>query len=902
MNNKKKVIGVCVTKIHDQGHSDLVNQLHYHAQLNDYKLLIFNSFVDFYNNDRFDEGAKSIYDIINFDIVDALVILDECFFNKDIVKNIISRAKEKSVPVITVDAEYDGCFSIIANIRNSYKEIIRHVICDHGAKDTFYIAGLKYNDPSSVERIDCYKEALEECGLEFNDSMVAYGEYWDGPARKIVGDLIRSGNKIPQAIFCANDYMAFAACEELSAHGYKVPDDVIVVGFDGVTKNTYFSPQLTTCIKNVDMISKLCVETTEKALNENYEPTKVLCDFSAYYSESCGCGKLSNDDYRKAAQELYTTFDEITSHEDFMQSWRDRVLEINDMNTLFNVISGSILEESYVCINSDFLASAMDIGPESKKSGYSDEVVVISSRYTYTDSDSTEKLSIKDIIPNLNQWYNDNTTYILNAIYVGNEVCGYYAVKSDYIFNCRNKIKRVLNTLNVAFNVAINHFREVKMSKLIEAASLTNPVTGLPNLKGTAKWFEEFSQKAESHDMALSISVYGLPKYTYIMENYGIHDVEDALRFVAESLKISNPVDCFIGHISEDEFAIINYYKDMGAIGDTINKATSVFFSVIEGYNTTSGKEYYVEVNCGCTVINPGWGGSLESFIKFANSEMYMNRLKSGTGNVIKEETTPKEHYKAFDLLIEKNLFNYHFQPIVNAKTGTIFGYEALMRTDASIGMTPLEVLATAREYNRLYEIERATMFNIMERYAHEPEKFGDCKVFINTIPGYFLNDDDMRILNDKYSQYMDKFVFELTEQDTISDNELNAIKRLSGEHIENQIAIDDYGTGHSNIVNLIRYTPQVIKIDRFLISEIDRNQNKQMFVRSTIEFAKINNIKVLAEGVETSNELKMVIDLGVDLIQGFYTGRPAYEPITSINEDIRKEILRANPLYGQDI
>ncbi len=902
MNKSKKVIGVCLTKIHDQGHSDFINRLHLNALEKGYKLIIFNSFVDFYNNDLFDEGAKSVYDLINFDVIDILVILDECFYNKDIVKAIISKAHENDVPVVTVNSKYDGCFSIIENHYDSYKKIIKHVILEHNATDTFYIAGLKHNDPSSVERLNCYKDALSECGIEFDENKVAYGEYWDGPARKIVGDLIRSNSKIPQAFFCANDYMAFAVCEELEYHGFKVPEDVVVTGFDGVDKNLYFSPQLTTCATNLEKVTLLCVEACEMALVDKKEPCELVCDYSEFYSESCGCGKLTNNDFRKTSQKLYTTFDEITSHEDFMQSWRDRILEINDMNSLFNVLSGSILEESYVCINSDFLASAMDIGPESKKNGFSDEVVIISSRYTYTNSDNTEKLSTKDLIPNFSSWSNDNTVYILNAIYVGNEVCGYYAVKSDYVFNCRNKIKRVLNTINIAFNVAINHFRQVKMSKKIEAASLTNPVSGLPNLKGTAKWFEEFSEKAENHDLSLSVSVYGLPKYTYILENYGITDAEDAIRFVAESLKIANPVNCFIGHISEDEFAIINYYKDMGVIGETINNATSVFYSVIEGYNTTSGKEYYVEVNCGCTVINPGWSGSLESFIKFANSEMYMNRLKSGMGNVIKEETTPKEHYKAFELLIEKNLFNYHFQPIVNAKTGTIFGYEALMRTDASIGMTPLEILATAREYNRLYEIERATMFNIMERYAHEPEKFGDCKVFINTIPGHFLNDDDMRILNEKYSKYMDKFVFELTEQDTISDNELNAIKRLSGEHIENQIAIDDYGTGHSNIVNLIRYTPQVIKIDRFLISEIDRNQNKQMFVRSTIEFAKINNIKVLAEGVETSNELKMVIDLGVDLIQGFYTGRPAYEPITSISEDIRKEILRANPLYGQDI
>ena len=119
----------------------------------------------------------------------------------------------------------------------------------------------------------------------------------------------------------------------------------------------------------------------------------------------------------------------------------------------------------------------------------------------------------------------------------------------------------------------------------------------------------------------------------------------------------------------------------------------------------------------------------------------------------------------------------------------------------------------------------------------------------------------------------------------------------MSGETGVGQIAIDDYGTGYSNIVNLMRYSPQIIKIDRFLVADIHTDQNKQMFVKSTIDFARLNDIKVLAEGVETSDELRMVITLGVDYVQGYYTGRPVAEPIPVIAENIRKESEEANQL-----
>lgn len=896
MLKDKKVIGVCLTKIQDIRRSDYANRLHYIARSAGYKLIFFNSFVDFFNNDSFDEGAKSVYDLINYDIVDALVILQDSFYKRSVADEIINRARSFDVPTVIINGTSDGCWSITTDYKDALKSVMTHIVKDHGVTDTFFMAGGK-GDIESEKRICIYKEVMEENGLAFEEARVGYGDFWEDPTRRVVNSLISDGKKPPRAIFCANDYMAFAVCNELSKFGYRIPEDVIVTGFDGVPAAEHFSPQLTTCREDIETLAKLTVEAVTKALGDKNVTENLISKFVPFISESCGCKKLSNKDYHDAAARLYNTMDATEMHENFMYAWIDRILKNPDTNILYDTLAGCSLENSFVCVNNDFLASIMDTGHPKQGKPFSDELVLIPSKYSSCLPENQSKMNLSDMVPDLNGWADDDSSYILSSIYVDDQVCGYYAVNTDHILGCKHKIKRVLKTINIAFNIAVNYFRQANLRLSIEKAAVTNPITGLPNLKGTVKWFEEYSAIEKNRNRALSVSVYGLPKYTYIYENYGIDAAEDALRFVAESLKIANPTECYIGHIAEDEFIVINYYNDPNDIGEVIQKATSVFFSVIEGYNTSSGKEYFVEVNCGCTVVHQGWSGSLEGFIKFANSEMYMNRLKQGMGSAVKEEADPKEFYKAFNLLIDKNLFNYHFQPIVSAKTGNVVAYEALMRTDASIGMNPLEILDAAKEYNRLYDIEKATMFNVIGRYVNEQERFGDAKVFINTIPGYFLNDDDISLINQKYGNYMDRFVFELTEQNTVSDEELTCIKKLGGVQIDNQIAIDDYGTGHSNIVNLMRYAPHIIKIDRFLITDIHKNQNKQMFVRNTIEFAKINNIKVLAEGVETSNELRMVIDLGVDLIQGYYTGRPSPDPVGAISEEIRKEIADANPL-----
>ena len=897
----KRVIAVCMTKMHWSGRLRFLDALKYYVHQEQMKLMIFNSFVEYTDKDRTELGARHVYEILNLDIIDALVVYEDCFLENQIMANVVENAKAKGVPVIMIEGRSEGCFSIVNDYDDVYTDMICHVIRDHHVARTFYMGGISKEDPISERRLNCYKRALEMFGLPFDESMVDYGEFWGDPAKRIIQRLYESGNPMPQAIFCANDYMALAVCEKLNEYGIKVPDDVRVTGFDGTEASRYALPQITTCVEDPDNMAQLCLKAVKMAFAG--EPCCELKNyFTVWYSESCGCERSWNADFRTVAAHYHGEVGDIQTHEDFIYSWMNRMFDIRDMNGLYTSLSASILENSYVCINNDIIQLMMD-GKVEREKPLTEQMVVLGSKYTRTERNLEATLHLSDMVPCLHEWAQDHeTVYILNTVYVGDMVCGYYAYRTWDIGSTLHKLKRIVNTINLAFRVAMNYFSQAKLRTSVRMAALTNSVTGLPNLKGAIQWFQKFATP-ENRRKTLCVSVYGLPKYTYIQENYGIEAVEEAVKFVTEALKLANSDHCFIGHIADDEFLVVNYFNEYDklseVISNTINRTTSVFFTQVEEYNARSNREYYVEVNCGCSPVDAGWEVNLESFIKFAKGEMYMNRLKSGMGAVIKEETAPGEYYKAFELLIEKNLFSYHFQPIVSAKNGEIYGYEALMRTDQSIGMKPLEVLNAAREYNRLYEIEKATMFNIMKRYAEEKEKFGGKKVFINTIPGYFLKANDVASLNRMHGEYMDRFVFELTEQNTVSDEELNAIRNFSGGAQSGRIAIDDYGTGHSNMANLLRYAPRIIKIDRFLIENIHRNQNKQLFVRSTVEFAKMNGIMVLAEGVETSNELHTVIDLGVDLVQGYYLGRPVLDPIPEIPLDIRQEILYANPLQG---
>ena len=172
MINGKLVIGVCLTKLHWSGRSEYLDSLNAYARENNCKLIIFNSFVDFYKNDENDLGARSVYDAINYQLVDALIIFDNSFNNKQLVCELAEKAKAYQKPVVILEGRQDGCFSINGDYDQAYEALMTHVIREHNVRDTFFMAGQQEGDPASVRRIQCYRRAVESCGLPFEEERV----------------------------------------------------------------------------------------------------------------------------------------------------------------------------------------------------------------------------------------------------------------------------------------------------------------------------------------------------------------------------------------------------------------------------------------------------------------------------------------------------------------------------------------------------------------------------------------------------------------------------------------------------------------------------------------------------------------------------------------------------------
>ena len=236
---------------------------------------------------------------------------------------------------------------------------------------------------------------------------------------------------------------------------------------------------------------------------------------------------------------------------------------------------------------------------------------------------------------------------------------------------------------------------------------------------------------------------------------------------------------------------------------------------------------------------------------------------------------------------------DYAFQPIIHSFTGKIYGVEALIRNVQNIsGLNAIDDLFNmAFNDDYLYELDLQLREKAIKKFSNI--KIEDLKLFYNLDNRIIYNKtfsygNTSKILK-KYKLNKSVICFELSEKGTaIEQNALSTmIQRYKEEGFS--IAIDDFGIGVSGLKLLYFSEAQIIKLDRFFISNIDQDSKKKLFCSSIIEMAHIMGMQVIAEGIETIKEFYTCKDIGADFIQGYLVQKPTIETneIKSIYNDI---------------
>lgn len=386
-----------------------------------------------------------------------------------------------------------------------------------------------------------------------------------------------------------------------------------------------------------------------------------------------------------------------------------------------------------------------------------------------------------------------------------------------------------------------------------------------------------------------------------INDRFG-HDWGDKyLRRTAQCIQENTPSNALCARISGDEMYILfhGYHTKEALDADIATLMSAVRKSTLQLPNEESTG---LSVSGGIALYSDD-SIHLHELVKYADFAMYQAKgSNKGTIQAFNAEDYAKNQTfirgrGELRKLIEQENVKYHFQPIYSAETARPAAYEALMRVDMPSIKSPDVVLRLAAAEGSQYQIERITMFKATEAYRDLLEGgqvVEDAMLFINSQPDQCLTDEDALRYHEKFSALQDRIVLEITEDEYLGLDALEVKRRYPG--FSGNFALDDYGSGYNGEKNLLLLQPRFVKVDVVFIRGIDSNPDRQQLVSSLVAYAHGRDMKVVAEGIETAGELQKVLELGVDLFQGYFLAKPAAVPgaIAPQAEEIIKKFNRS--------
>ncbi len=495
------------------------------------------------------------------------------------------------------------------------------------------------------------------------------------------------------------------------------------------------------------------------------------------------------------------------------------------------------------------------------------------------NTDSSVRTQKKDKLSSID-WIDTSRSNFVTTIAVKQEhnIIALIIIGHEFLPQLDQEGMIQLNNYIDRVKVALNAIE--REERLIKQANYDD-LTGLPNRQNLTDTFNKLiSTKIEQR---IAILFVDLDRFKLINDSQG-HAIGDKL-LVEAATRIKSCIDdnAFISRYGGDEFVILLPINLDSSIvteisNNIVNKLTKLF--TIENY------EQYIGASIGISVY-PQDGNNWDQVLQKADIAMYKAKQNGRSrflffSDTMKADILEKATLEA-DLFhaIDKNEIYMVYQPQIDITTGEISGAETLMRWEHSTrgNIPPDQFIAYAEDSGFIIPLGIWAMRTVLKQckdWQHENHSLG--KISINVSPKQLRHENfisEIENLISDFDIHTTNVEFEITESLFLSDD-IGIIRKLQRlNELGISLAIDDFGKGYSSLSYLKNLPIQTLKIDKLFIDDIHKDNDSLAIVKAIISMAKSLNKDVIAEGIETVEQLNILKELDCDYAQGYFISKP---------------------------
>jgi diguanylate cyclase (GGDEF)-like protein len=631
-SEKTKKIVVVVSGLDEEYQYNIFRGINTFALAHDMNISYVAGFGGMVGSTTFDVGESSIYNLIDYTQFDGALLMTNTFGDAEMRNRIFGRALAAHIPAVVFESrENPEFYDISIDNFGVMKTLVNHVIVQHGAKVINYVSG-PLGNPEGKARYDAFISAMEENGLTVDEKRVFYGDFKSYDGKLAVDEFAASGLELPDAFICANDSMALTVASSLEKLGYKVPDDVIVTGFDNTFSARNSTPAITSVKRPLYQAGEQAAKMLYNILEGINQEKSVILDAEPAYSESCGCKSSSNDDLREYKKLTYRKSEDTNNNIHMINRLTAGLAEATTTTEFFSVISSLIgeldCEKFSLCLCEDW------------QEAYAVSVPLIQNSYSeYMTApliwDKGERRSIS-YFPSRNMFpegfeKRGCINYFL-PLHFSDRCMGYYIfTNSDF-----PTYSLLCHTLSMVLSNSLENIRKLThLNKAMDELNrlyVIDQLCNIYNRNGFINIADDLFKECVAKGSQIMISFIDMDGLKFINDNYGHNEGDFAIQRIASIIHNSCEQGCICARFGGDEFV---YFNPNATESDALTLARKIN-TALDNINRLLQKPYTISASIGSVVTVAKAGDTLYSIVKLADDKMY--EIKKQKKNARKSE------------------------------------------------------------------------------------------------------------------------------------------------------------------------------------------------------------------------------------------------------------------------
>ena len=307
----KKKVAVFTGGRSDEYLQEVIYGMETAAKRESVDLFVFTNFSSSLVSGGSNDSEFNILTLPGEDDFDGVIVLGNSFNIPCEISYFKEKLKNIRVPAVSIEYEFEGAASVFTNNYAGMHELANHIMKEHGVKNILFIGGPKEHMESG-ERLKALADAIKENGLALPEGNIKFGDWSKQSAVVCLREWMQENAGLPDAIVCANDVMAMGICGFLWENQYRVPEDVIVTGYDCLSQAQEYQPAISSVNHEWGPMGEAALELLLKGIRgEKME--NIVLDTRFVAAGSCGCACSGDKDVASAKKQQRRTMDALTA-------------------------------------------------------------------------------------------------------------------------------------------------------------------------------------------------------------------------------------------------------------------------------------------------------------------------------------------------------------------------------------------------------------------------------------------------------------------------------------------------------------------------------------------------------------------------------------------------------------